>query len=114
MGDDDRGRPSSLRGLFFERRDPEYVVDVAVRVDGRVEAVEWTSVRICSWIDAARRTGAGVDEDEPVRGRERGDVRERRDEGDSVADLGEVAPVPDGVRSRRCRPRPSRACRPAR
>ncbi len=89
MCDHDRGLPALGRRLLLEHVDSEDVVDVPVRVDGRVEAARVPSPDLI--VNAPRsELVAGVDEDEPVIGRERRHPRERRDVGGSVCDLGQA------------------------
>ena len=88
------------RGLLLPDRHPEDVVDVAVGVDGGVEAVRAPGADVVV-DDLGQGCTAGVDEDEAVVGGEGRHVGEGGAEADPVGDLDEAAHVVDRVEGRR-------------
>ena len=96
VGDDLGGGPALRGGLLLPDRHAEDVVDVAVRVDGGVEAVGAPGADVVV-DDLGQRRAAGVDQDEAVLGGEGRDVGEGGAEADAVGDLDEAADVVDRV-----------------
>ena len=82
MADDARRLPAALARLCQERRQAVGMIDMAVRVDRGVHAL---AVPAAHGIEAelvrGGMVGAGIDEDQALRGLHRGDVDEGLEEG---------------------------------
>ena len=105
VGHDARGLPPFAAGLLVESGNPEDVVDVPVRVHGGVQPCGRPPANLVVDVPGGE-LAAGVDEHEPLTGRERAHVGERGQKGDAVVDRLEAARQPDRMvlRDRRLAP----------